>query len=141
MQEALDPQLRPWRLGATMFTLCGVLALAVAAIGLYSVMQYVVAQRTHEFAVRAALGARPADLVRLIVSGGVGLAVLGVVVGLVPAWFAARWLEPLLFETNARDPSVYAVVAATLLAVAIVACITPAIKANRIAPVVALKSE
>jgi ABC-type antimicrobial peptide transport system permease subunit len=141
LQESLDPEIRPWRLGATMFTLCGVLALLVAAVGMYSVMSYVVAQRSHEFAVRSALGAQPADIARLIVSGGVGMAALGVAVGLVPAWIGGTWIQPMLFETSGRDPVVYVAVAATLLGVAALACVVPAVRARRVAPAAALRAE
>jgi ABC-type lipoprotein release transport system permease subunit len=104
-------------------------------------MSYVVAQRHHEFAVRSALGAQPADIARLIVTGGVGMAALGVVAGLVPAWAASRWIEPMLFETSGRDPVVYAAVAATLIGVALLACVVPAARAQRVAPAASLRAE
>jgi len=75
LQDSLDPQIRPWRLGATMFGVFGGLALLVAAIGLYSVIAYLVAQRTHELGVRIALGAQSRDIVRIVIRHGVGLSV------------------------------------------------------------------
>ena len=81
LQDSLDPQIRPWRLGATMFGLFGALALLVAAIGLYSVISYLVAQRRHELGVRIALGAQVGNIVGLVVRYGVGLALVGVVIG------------------------------------------------------------
>lgn len=141
MHDALDPQIRPWRLGATIFALCGVLALIVAAIGLYSVMSYLVASRTHELGVRAALGASGAAIVRLVVRGGLTMAVAGVSAGAVLAIAAGRWLQPLLFETSARDPLVLGGVATLLLVVAFAACLAPALRARRVTPMTALRSD
>ena len=95
-----------------MFGLFGALALLVAAIGLYSVISYLVTQRTHELGVRIALGAQVGDIVGLVVRHGVGLAVAGIAIGTLLAFNATRWIEPLLFETPARDPWVFLLVAA-----------------------------
>jgi len=141
MHDALDPQIRPWRLGATIFALCGVLALSVAAIGLYSVMSYLVASRTHELGVRSALGASGAAIVRLVVRGGLAMAAAGVGIGLALAILAGRWLQPLLFETSARDPLVLGGVGALLLIVALVACVAPALRARRVTPMTALRAD
>ena len=105
LSASLDPQIRPWRLGATMFSMCGVLALLVAAVGLYSVMSYSVAQRAHEFAVRTALGAQPMDIVRLIMTSGLGLALTGVALGLTLAMAVGGAAQPLLFDTSAKPRS------------------------------------
>jgi predicted permease len=141
LQDRVEPQMRPWRLGATMFSLMGVLALVVAAVGLYSVMSYDVTQRTHEIGVRMALGARPADVMRLVVRGGLALAAGGVVVGFGLALGAARLVEPLLFETSPRDPAVFAVVAATLTTMAVLATVLPAVRARRVNPAEAMRVE
>jgi len=141
LQDSLDPQIRPWRLGAAMFGVFGALALLVAAIGLYSVIAYLVAQRTHELGVRIALGASVRDIVALVVRYGVGLAVVGVVVGALLALNAGRWIEPLLFDTSPRDPRVFGVVVAVLLVVAVVASVVPAWRAARVDPVEALRVE
>jgi hypothetical protein len=141
LQDSLDPQIRPWRLGATMFGLFGALALLVAAVGLYSVISYLVTQRTHELGVRIALGAQVGDIVGLVVRHGVGLAVAGIAIGTLLAYNATRWIEPLLFETPARDPWVFALVAAVLLAVAVIASIVPAWRASRTDPIEALRTE
>ena len=110
---------RSWELGATMFVAFGVLALLLAAIGLYSVIAYNVAQRTHELGVRVALGARTPDVIRLVVVDGLKVALAGVVIGVVVALWAGRWVKPLLFGVSANEPSVFAILAITLLVFAV----------------------
>jgi predicted permease len=141
LQDRVEPQVRPWTLGATMFSVMGVLALVVAAVGLYSVMAYFVTHRAHEIGIRVALGARPADIVRLVVRSGLALAIGGIVIGFGMALLASRFIEPLLFDTSARDPTVFAIVTVTLMAVAACATVIPAIRARRIDPVEAMRTE
>ena len=141
IQEHIDPQLRPWKLGATLFTAFGVLALLVAAVGLYGVLAYDVAQRTREIGVRAALGARTRDMVWLVLRRGLGVAAVGIAIGLVAASFAARWVGDLLFHVPARDPITLGAVATLLLAVAAAASFVPAWRASRVNPQVALRAE
>jgi predicted permease len=141
MEEVVAPELRPWRLGATMFTLFGALALLVAAVGLYSVVSYGVAQRTHELGVRIALGARARDVVRLVLGEGVRTTVLGVVVGLAGALFAGKWVAGLLFEVSPRDPFTIGGVMLALLLLAVGASIAPALRAAKTDPNVALRSD
>jgi ABC-type antimicrobial peptide transport system permease subunit len=119
----------------------GVLALVVAAVGLYSVMAYFVTHRAHEIGIRVALGARPADIVRLVVRSGLALAIGGIVIGFGLALLASRFLETLLFDTSAHDPVIFALVGATLMAVAACATAIPAIRARRIDPVEAMRTE
>src|SRR4029077_11272025 len=97
----------------------GGLALVLAAIGLYSVIAYNVAQRTHEMGVRVALGAGMRDVMRLILAEGMKLAVVGVALGGAIALIVSRWVKPLLFEVSPRDPAVYAAVAVVLLGTAL----------------------
>jgi ABC-type antimicrobial peptide transport system permease subunit len=134
-------QTRSWRLGATMFLAFGALALVLAAVGLYSVIAYNVTQRTHEIGVRVALGARSADVAGLVVTDGLRMTVVGIVIGGVTALWAGRWIEPLLFNVSAKDPAVFALVAATLLVVAIAASWIPARRATRVDPNVVLRSD
>jgi putative ABC transport system permease protein len=122
-----------------MFVAFGLLALVLAAIGLYSVIAYAVAQRTHELGVRIALGASGTDVVRMIVRPGVSLAVAGVVIGSVIALWAGRWVEPLLFAQSAKDVRVFGAVALVVLLVAVVATVRPAIRATRVDPMEALR--
>jgi ABC-type antimicrobial peptide transport system permease subunit len=137
----VDPQIRPWRLGASVFGLMGVLALVVAAVGLYSVLSYLVAQRTHEIGVRIALGARGGDILGLILRSSFGMTVLGVAIGLGLSLAAGRFVEPLLFETSARDPGVVSGVALSMLTVALLASLVPALRARRVNPMEALRTE
>jgi len=141
MREVVDSQRRSWKVGATMFVAFGVLALLVAAVGLYGVITYNVAQRMHEIGVRIALGAQSRDVVRLVVGQGVRFAVAGVVLGLGLALLAGKWIQPLLFHQSARDPATFGAVAALLLAVALVASTMPAVRATRADPNSALRDE
>jgi predicted permease len=137
----LDPVFRPWRLGATMFTLFGGLALLVAAIGLYGVIAYSVTQRLHEMGVRVALGARTGDLLRLVVGEGIRVALLGIVLGGAAAFLAGKLIASLLFGVPSRDPLTFAVVALVLLLTATLASLVPALRASRVDPNLALRAE
>ena len=141
MSELVDEQSRSWRLGATMFVVFGSLALLIAAIGLYSVIAYNVAQRTHELGVRAALGARIHDLMRLVVREAMQVAVLGVALGTATALVASPWVAPLLFRESPRDPWVFGIVAGVLFVVAALASFLPAQRAARADPMRALRSD
>ena len=141
LQDSLDPQIRPWRLGANMFAVFGALALLVAAIGLYSVIAYLVTQRSHELGVRIALGAEQGSIVWLVVRYGVELAAVGVAIGMVLSLNAGRWIEPLLFDTSPRNPAVFLLVAVVLLVVGLLASVVPAWRAARLDPIEALRAE
>jgi len=141
MSDLLGAQRRSWRAGATMFVAFGVLALVVAAVGVYGVIAYDVGQRMHELGVRIALGARGMDVVRLVVARGVRLAIGGVALGSALAASAARWIEPLLFHQSATDPAVFGFVGALLVAVAVVACSAPAARAVRADPNTVLRAD
>jgi putative ABC transport system permease protein len=141
LRNTVAERQRSWQFGATMFVAFGALALVLAAIGLYSVIAYAVAQRTHELGIRIALGASVSDVIRMIVGQGVVFAVAGIAIGSVIAFWAGRWVEPLLFLQKARDPLVFGSVAVALLVVAIAATLRPAIRATRVDPTVALRSD
>lgn len=141
MRTFVAPRQRSWEFGATMFVAFGALALVLAAIGLYSMIAYVVAQRTHELGIRIALGASVADVMRMIVGQGLAFAIAGIAIGSVIALWAGKWVEPLLFSQSARDPWIYTGVAAVLLVVAIAATLRPALRATRVDPTVALRAE
>jgi len=141
MREIIDPRQRSWQIGATMFLVFGALALVLAAIGLYSVIAYGVALRTQEIGVRIALGAGMSDVVRLVLGQGLRFAVLGIGVGGAAAWWASRWVGPLLFSVSPKDPVVYGTVAVVLLAAALLASAIPAVRAARVDPNVALRTE
>jgi putative ABC transport system permease protein len=139
--EAVDGARRSWQLGATMFVAFGVLALTVAAIGLYGVIGYNVTQRMHELGVRVALGAQSADILRLVVGQAIAFALAGVVLGGAIAFAASRWMQPLLFRQSAKDPVVYALVGAIMLVVALAASASPAARAAKADPNAALRAE
>jgi ABC-type antimicrobial peptide transport system permease subunit len=139
--EIVEGQTRPWVMGATVFSAFGLLALILAAGGLYSVIAYHVAQRRQELAVRVALGAAAGDVIRLVVSEGLRFAVSGAVMGGAIALVGGRWIAPLLFNQSARDPVVFGTVTAVLLIVAVGASMIPAIRGARVDPNAALRAE
>jgi ABC-type antimicrobial peptide transport system permease subunit len=137
----IDPQRRAWKFGATMFVAFGGLALVLAAIGLYSLIAYDVAQRTQELGVRLALGASVSDVMKLVMSSGLRLVVVGVVLGGGLALWGSKWMEGLMFRQSPRDPLVFGIVALVLLAVALLASSGPALRASRVDPNIALRGE
>jgi putative ABC transport system permease protein len=139
--DIIGLQTRSWNVAATVFTLFGALALLLAAIGLYSVTAYDVAQRRHELGVRLALGAQAFDVVRLVVADGVRFGVAGVAIGAGIALAAGRWIGPLLFNESPRDPAVFGVVTCALLGVSVAASWVPALRAAGVDPKAALQSD
>ena len=129
------------RYRTTLLGLFALLAMILAATGIYGVMSYSVAQRTQEIGVRMALGARPFDVLKLVVRQGMILALIGVVVGLAGALALTRVMSSLLFEVTERDPITFVVVAALLIVVAFIACFVPARRATKVDPLVALRYE
>jgi ABC-type antimicrobial peptide transport system permease subunit len=134
LQEAVDDQSRSWRLGATLFVAFGGLAVVVAAVGLYGVIGYTVAQRMHELGMRIALGAQPGHIVKLVLKQGIGFAAGGVAIGLLLALFASRWIEPLLYKQSPRDPLVFIGVFTLMIVVGAVASAAPALRAIKADP-------
>lgn len=141
MHEIVDPTMSPWRTGATMFLLFGILALMLAAIGLYSVIAYDVAQRTQELALRIALGAHARDVLRMVLAEGLRFGIAGIVIGALIALAAGHWVQPLLYQESAHDPLVFAAVAIVLAVVAVAASAIPAFRATRLDPSIALRTE
>jgi len=139
--QIVSSETRSWELGATMFVAFGFLALVLAAVGLYSVIAYNVTQRTHEMGVRIALGARPGDVVRLVMGEAARVGAIGITVGVALALWATRWVTPLLYSVSPTDPGIYVTVAAVLLSVAVLASWVPARRATRVDPNVALRAE
>jgi hypothetical protein len=141
LQDLVDPNLRSWVLGATMFTLFGLLALIVAMVGLYSALAFNVARRTRELGVRTAMGASGGRILAMVLRQAVSVTGIGILLGLLLASLASRSLEPLLFGTSATDPVVWVGVVGILLAVALVAGAIPAWAAARVDPMEALRAE
>ena len=126
---------------ATLLTAFATLSLLLAAVGLFGVMSYIVAQRTTEIGIRIALGAKREHVMRKMLTDGMWPAVLGLVAGLAASMEAGRLMRDLLYEIKPLDPAVFAAVAATLLGVAAIACIVPAWHASRLDPMQALRTE
>ena len=139
--QLVEPTMRSWQFGATMFVAFGGLALSLAGIGLYSVIAYGVAQRRQEIGVRLALGASRANVVRLILRGGLRFVIAGIAMGGVIALWSGRWIGELLFHESPHDPVVYVSVTAVLIVVAVAATILPALAASRVDPSVTLRAD
>jgi predicted permease len=129
------------RFSMILLAVFAVLALALAAVGIYGVISYVVGQRTHEIGIRMALGAQPRDILHLIFGSGGKLAGLGVAVGLAAALGLTRFMAALLYGVGTNDPLTFVGVALLLTAVALIACYVPARRASRVDPNVALRYE
>ncbi len=141
MREVLDGSLAARRFNMTLLALFAGVAVALAAVGLYGVLAYAVTQRTHEIGLRMALGARRLDVLRLVVGQGMGLALLGVLAGLLGALGLTRVLSSLLVGVAVTDPPTLGLTAALLTGVALIACGVPALRASRVDPMVALRHE
>jgi ABC-type antimicrobial peptide transport system permease subunit len=139
--DVLDPQMRPWRLGATLFTAFGVLAMLLALLGLYAAVAYAVTQRTREIGVRIAVGATAGSVVRLVLCDGARIALTGIVMGLALAFIGGPFIADLLFDVSPRDPAVLASVGVGVLLAAMLASLLPARRAARVDPVAALRVE
>jgi predicted permease len=139
--EVVDQGLWAPRMGAALLGLFGGLALILAAVGVYGVLSYSVAQQTHEIGIRMALGAQPLGVLKLVVGQGLKLAAAGLVVGLIGALVATRVLSSLLFNVSTHDPVTFIGVSLVLVATAALACYIPARRATRVDPIIALRYE
>jgi ABC-type antimicrobial peptide transport system permease subunit len=129
------------RLGAAFSAIFGALALLLAAVGLYGLLSYVVAQRTREIGIRVALGAQTGSVLQLVVRQGLMMSALGAAIGLAITVVVTRLLSALLFGVAPRDPVILGGVVAILLAVGVVASMVPALRATRVDPLAALRAE
>jgi putative ABC transport system permease protein len=129
------------RMAATLLSIFGLLALSLAALGLYGVMAYSVSQRTRELGIRISVGAKQQDVLRLILGQTLILAVIGIAGGLVTAVAVTRFVADLLYGIGPADPATFTLVAVLLVLVSLAAGYVPARRATRIDPMIALRSE
>lgn len=141
MQDVVALSVQDWRFRAMLLGLFGIVALIITTIGVYGVISYWVAQRTHEIGVRVALGADRRDVLGLVLSQGMNTALVGIGIGLIVAFAVTRVMAHLLFAVNARDPLTFAGVATLLAVVALGASYLPARRATEVDPMVALRAE
>ena len=139
MEEVKAAQFQMERFQMTLLVLLAVIALLLAAAGIYGLISYSVSQRTREFGIRMALGARPGGIIRSIVTQGAILALAGVVAGTIVAVGGARVMQSYLFNVSTKDPLTFAAVGGLLILVAVVASVLPALRAVRLNPVTALR--
>ena len=141
MHRSLEQAVFAQRIGATLLSIFGGLALTLAAVGLYSVMSYAVSQRTHEMGIRLALGASPGELRRMVVASGMKTAGIGLAIGAAGAVGVSQLLTSLLNGVSPTDPLTFGAVLLMLGAVAFIAALVPARTASRVDPIVALRYE
>ena len=141
MEERLSESLARRRFAMFALGLFALVAMLLAAVGVYGVMSYAVAQRTREIGIRVALGAKTSDVLKLVVAQGMSLAVIGVGTGLAGAVLVTRVMASLLFNVSAMDPVTFIAIAFLLIGVALLACYVPARRAMKVDPMIALRYE
>jgi putative ABC transport system permease protein len=141
LDQNLDRSLGVGKGSAVLVSTFGLLALILAMVGVYGVMSYVVSQRTHEYAVRMAVGAERSEIVKLVLRRGMRTTLVGIGIGLGLAFVASGVLTRFLYEVSALDPSILLAVSLGLGAIALLACYVPALLASRVDPVVILRAE
>jgi putative ABC transport system permease protein len=141
LEEIMADSLARQRFAMTLLTVFSLVALVIAAVGIYGVMAYNVVQRTGEFGIRMALGAQQGDVLRLVLAQGGKLIGIGLVVGLAATLAASRAMGSMLFNTSAQDPLTLGMITVLLGAVALVACLLPANRATKVNPIEALRTE
>jgi putative ABC transport system permease protein len=140
LEKLVDDAVAPRRLITSLLGAFSIMALTLAALGLYGVIAFSVGQRTQEIGIRMAVGAQPADVLKLILGGGLRLIAFGVAIGIIAALTLGRLLEEMLYGVSAHDPAIFAVNAALITLVGVAACVLPALRASRVQPVVALRA-
>jgi predicted permease len=141
LTQILAREVSPKRFTAGLLSLFAGIALALAAIGVYGVTSYTVAQRTHEVGIRMAIGAQKSDVLKLFMGEGLKLVLTGLAIGLAGAFALTRLLASLLFGVSATDPLTFTMVAVALLVIVLLACYIPARRATKVNPLVALRYE
>jgi putative ABC transport system permease protein len=141
VNEVIESTTAPRRFNTMLLAIFAAVAMALAAVGIYSVISYSVTQRTQEVGVRMALGARPGDVIRLILKQGLALTLIGIAAGVLGALAAARVMSGLLYGVTATDPATFVAISLLLAMVALLACYLPARRAARVEPMAALRCE
>ena len=141
LEEVLSSSVAQSRFTMALLVLLSGLALVLAAVGVYGVISYVVSQRTTEIGIRLALGASPSGVLSMVLRQGLAISVTGVAVGAFVAVFVTDYMDSVLYGVDARDPGTFALVLMVHLGAALLGCIVPALRASRVDPVVALRSE
>jgi predicted permease len=141
LTEHMRFALFPSRIAAVVLGVVGLVALLLSAIGIYGITSYTVAQRTHEIGIRLALGAQLSDVLKLVLSHGLKLTIIGATIGLFGAYLATRAITSVLYGVSATDPLTFVGVSALLIGVALVACYVPSRRATKVDPLVALRNE
>lgn len=141
LADNIDISLFPSRFGAVLLGVFGFLALLIASIGIYGVMSYGVSERTHEMGIRMALGARGRDVMRMVISQGMWLALIGVAIGAGLALAVTRVVKSYLYDVSVTDPLTFIGIALLLIGVALLACYVPASRATKVDPLEALRYE